>query len=166
MNADHLNVIRRVRQNHAAEHATVHLLSARGLNGRLVGRSDWGGFWLYGPVETEAVAAAVREGLARLQTGQGELAIHPRCGTNLAATALVTAAATMASAQIPWRTRWQQFLRVGAALLAALAVAPTVGLLAQRHLTTTADLRGVRLRAIHRGQHGTLTTHRVLLAHE
>jgi hypothetical protein len=166
MDTDLFDIIRRVRQNHAAEHATVHLLSARGLTGRLVGRSDWRGFWLYGPVDTEVVGAAVREGLARLQGGQGELAIHPRCGTNLAATALVTATATMAVAQIPWRSRGQQFLRVGAALLAALAVAPTVGLLAQRHLTTTADLHGVRLRAIHREQHGALTIHRVILTRE
>ena len=166
MNVAELNVVKCTRQNHAVEHATVHLLTARGLSGRLVGRSDWQGFWLYGPVDSDSVTAAVREGLARLQTGQGELAIHPRCGTNLATTALITAAATFGSAQLPWRHRWQQVLRVGGALAAALAVAPTMGLLAQRHLTTTADLTGVRVKSIHAEQHGGLFIHRVLLSHE
>ena len=73
-----------VRRNHALEHATIHVLTERLPGLRLVGRSDWGGFTLYGPVDTAQVSAAVSAAMARLSAGEKDLAIHPQCGTNLA----------------------------------------------------------------------------------
>ena len=42
--------IRKTRRNHGLEHATIHLLSQRVPGLRIVGRSDSGGFWLWGAI--------------------------------------------------------------------------------------------------------------------
>ena len=42
----------RVRNNHALEHATLHVLQEKGVVGRMCGISDAGGFWIYGEVAT------------------------------------------------------------------------------------------------------------------
>lgn len=91
-------IVRRTRQHHAIEHATIHVLSSRGRSGTLSGLSDPMGFTIYGEAETEEVRQAVGNALMRLQAGEYELAIHPNCGTNLVTTALLaTFAATIAS---------------------------------------------------------------------
>ena len=54
-----------IRRNHALEHATIHLLSARHPHLSLVGRSDTAGFYLFGNVPTELVDEAVHEALSR-----------------------------------------------------------------------------------------------------
>ena len=78
------NIPVRVRNNHALEHATLHVLQEKGLKSRLGGISDVGGFWIYGDVETEAIFTAAQEALKRLADGESELAVHPNCGTNIA----------------------------------------------------------------------------------
>jgi hypothetical protein len=70
------------RRNHALEHATIHLLSARFPGRPLAGHSNPTGFFLLGEVSTEAVREAVTEALVRLQNGESHLAIHEGCGTN------------------------------------------------------------------------------------
>lgn len=70
------------RRNHALEHATIHLLSARFPGRALAGHSNPTGFFLLGEVTTEALREAVTEALARLRNGESHLAIHAGCGTN------------------------------------------------------------------------------------
>ena len=48
--------ISRIRRNHGLEHATIHVLSEANPRRRLIGRSDYGGFWLLGEVSTEELA--------------------------------------------------------------------------------------------------------------
>ena len=84
-----LDLIRRVRQNHALEHATMHVLSRRNPYLTLMGRSTPSGFVLYGDVAAQEIANAATEALALLQQGQEHLAVHPRCGTNLAVTSIL-----------------------------------------------------------------------------
>ena len=79
-----------IRRNHGLEHATIHVLSEKNPRLSIVGRSDLGGFTLYGEVETDQVIYAADEALNRLRAGQAELAIHPRCGTILATTGILT----------------------------------------------------------------------------
>jgi hypothetical protein len=83
------DLIRAVRQNHALEHATIHVLSWRNPQTRIVGRSTPSGFFVYGPLDTQEVASAASEALARLQQGEAHLALHPRCGTNLVVTSVL-----------------------------------------------------------------------------
>lgn len=75
-------LISQTRRNHALEHATIHLLSARFPNCALAGHSNPTGFFLIGDVPTEHVRQAAAEALTRLQNGERGLAIHPGCGTN------------------------------------------------------------------------------------
>lgn len=74
--------ISETRRNHALEHATIHLLSARFPDRPLAGHSNPTGFFLLGDVPTEHVRDAAHEALMRLQNGESGLAIHPGCGTN------------------------------------------------------------------------------------
>ncbi|MFQ5813711.1 MAG: DUF6391 domain-containing protein, partial [Anaerolineae bacterium] len=84
MNILETPIIARIRRNHALEHATIHVLTEYKPRRDLVGRTTAWGFYLFGEVETEEVAVAVSEALARLRRGEHSLAVHPRCGTNLA----------------------------------------------------------------------------------
>jgi hypothetical protein len=70
------------RRNHALEHASIHILSARFPGRALAGHSNPTGFFLLGELPTEQIREAVAEALTRLQNGESELAIHPGCGTN------------------------------------------------------------------------------------
>ena len=154
--------IARTRQNHALEHATVHLLTRSNPSLRLVGRSDWRGLSLYGGVDTQEVLRAAIEGLARLKRGEGWLAMHPRCGTNIAVAALLGGGTAYTAITIPGRSRFQRAIGVILALVSALVVAQPLGMRVQRHLTTTTDMRGVRLRAIRRQLKGNLVVHRLV----
>ncbi|GAB4485910.1 MAG: hypothetical protein Fur0016_10720 [Anaerolineales bacterium] len=75
-------LIRQTRRNHALEHATIHILSARFPNRPLAGHSNPTGFFLLGDVPTEHLRQATNEALVRLKNGERDLAIHPGCGTN------------------------------------------------------------------------------------
>ncbi len=70
------------RRNHALEHATIHLLSARFPTLSIGGHSNPTGFFIVGNIPTQALREAVNEALTRLQNGEHSLAIHPGCGTN------------------------------------------------------------------------------------
>src|SRR5512142_1432673 len=90
MGLSNSSLITRIQRNHGLEHATIHIVSRRNGNLSLVGRSDWNGFTLYGPVDTSEVKHAAQEALRRLRQGEAELAVHPRCGTVVATTGLLT----------------------------------------------------------------------------
>ena len=154
----------RVRRNHALEHATVHLLAQSTRSLRVIGRSDWNGFSLYGQVDTQAVLRAVTEGLARLKRGETWLAIHPRCGTNVATAFLLGGGATFAAATGAGRSRLKRILCGIMGLAGAVAVARPLGTLIQRHLMTTTDVRDAHIEAIHRQSRGNLVVHRVTLS--
>ncbi|MCX6078646.1 MAG: DUF6391 domain-containing protein [Chloroflexi bacterium] len=74
------------RRNHALEHATIHILSARFPGRAMAGHSNPTGFFLIGDLPTEDVREAVTEALTRLQNGEYNLAIHEGCGTNYVVT--------------------------------------------------------------------------------
>ena len=90
-----LKLARRIRRNHALEHATINLLSRRQGDSQTVGISGPRGFTLYTNLTLEEVYPAVQQALAALQNGHKELAIHPNCGTNLLTTALLTTITTV-----------------------------------------------------------------------
>jgi len=68
------DLVHSVRQNHALEHATVHVLSRVNPYVQIMGRSTDAGFFIYGAVSTQEVASAATEALARLQQGEYHLA--------------------------------------------------------------------------------------------
>ena len=162
MASQQTSVLLMIRQNHAIEHATMHILVRRNPQLHLLAHSDWAGFTIYGEVGTEAVIEAVTEGLLRLRNGESSLAIHPRCGTNLAVPIGISGGMLLTAISLPkeWR-----FTRFTLALLAgvAFAIRKTLSLAVQRHVTTTSDVHDVRVRAIQHLQQQGIQIHRVLL---
>ncbi len=150
-----------VRRNHALEHATLNVLTEMRPGLRLVGRSDWGGFTLYGAASTQDVADAVVAALERLRAGESALAIHPRCGTNLATgmvlTGLVTSGA-LGGRRKPW---WQKALQLVAGLTAVAALTPALGMRMQQYVTTSPDVEGLRILDVLRRETGAVVMHRV-----
>src|SRR6266700_5953466 len=83
MNIEDIVLSRRVRRNHALEHATITILSGMVPNLTVSARSFSNGFVIFGDVDLGLLRRALDEALSRLQAGEAELAIHPNCGTNL-----------------------------------------------------------------------------------
>ncbi len=123
-----------VRQNHALEHATIVLLSRKFPDVRLAGISFAAGFFVFGDVPTEAILPTAQEALTLLRTTSPELAIHERCGTNLAVTALMTGFSAMTVARL--RRPYGTFNNVILATMASMILSRPLGLSVQRHITT------------------------------
>ena len=123
-----------VKQNHALEHATIVLLSRKFPEVRFSGISFAAGFFVFGDIPTEAVQPAAQEALELLRTSQPELAVHERCGTNLAVSSMLVAAAAMVVARM--RKPYGTFNNVMLATTAATILSRPLGLLAQRYITT------------------------------
>jgi len=149
------------RRNHALEHATIHVLAERNPNLRLVGRSDWSGFTLYGPVETNELTEALASALQRLQDGESQLAVHPRCGTNLATGMVLAGLASTAALGGRRRSRLEKALELAMGLGAALSLAQPLGAKIQEYVTTSADVAGLRVAKILPLRRGQVIVHRI-----
>lgn len=157
-------LVRRIRRNHGLEHATIHVMSRRIPNLRMVGRSDARGFWLYGDVTTEQVEQAVGEALERMRGGEQKLAIHPNCGTNLVTVALLGTAATFVALAGSNRERFGMISRLPMLMLGLLAAAlfgQPIGMRAQKYITTLGDPGDLQVLAIQNRPQGSLTAHRI-----
>jgi len=159
------DAVRRTRQHHAIEHATLHLLAARLPGRRMAGYSDPGGFILLGDIPIEQARRAVSDALLHLQAGESSLALHPNCGTNLAVTGvLATAAALLGSRLSGGKAGWLTGGRFGGALLfvlPALMAAQPLGLELQK-VTTLASVGDRWVKSITPLQVGTLRGYRVV----
>ena len=154
----------RIRRNHGLEHATIHLLSEAQPGRRLIGRSDFGGFWLLGEVGTEELVEAVQLALARMRAGEHNLAVHPNCGTNYVtygAVAGLGAFAALAGAGPERRDKLERLPL--AALLATLGliIAQPLAFKVQQRVTTSGHPEGLRIVSVVRSDIGERTAHRV-----
>ena len=138
----------RVRRNHALEHATITVVTERHPDVLLRGRSNRKGFYIFGQIDAGELTAAVAEALRRLKSGEAELAIHPRCGTNLAVAGVLSGVSAALAAQMKPRANRYSYAILAA--LASLIVSPQVGTVTQRHLTTLADLGDLRVEGVER----------------
>ena len=138
------------RQVHALEHATIWLLSAE-INSRktkltishlsadnetISGLSTEKGFFLYGDINPANLRKAVSSALIRLQQGEENLALHPRCGTNASVAAVLTAGMAITAHLTLPRSLFPQIIGVGLAALTANYLAPDLGIYVQKYLTT------------------------------
>ncbi|MCF7936658.1 MAG: DUF6391 domain-containing protein [Synergistales bacterium] len=136
---------RRVRQNHALEHATATILERR-YGVRVSGLAYREGFTVKASLPApEVVADTAALALRRLQRGERELAIHPKCGTTLVVvnilSALVFVTLLLVTGQI-------SILTVAVALLVAHLVGPLASAFVQRYVTTLPDVEDVRILGI------------------
>jgi len=156
----------RVRRNHALEHATMHVLARHHQTLRLVGRSSLSGFHIYGQVDTEALASAASEALVRLQNGERELAVHPRCGTNIALAGVLAGVSTFGVMTGRSHSKLDKLPQVVLAATAAILVAQPLGGWVQSRITTTPNVNGIYIENITRQERGGMITHHVKTAEE
>ncbi len=160
-------IARSIRQNHALEHAVMSILTSSGETGQVMARSDWSGFFVYGPVSTAAVRRAAQEGLARLKAGDMALALHPRCGTNLAVNVLLSGTAAYTVAALKTDSRLARLQRMLLAIMGAMLIARPLGAWTQRHVTTTTDLSDVlAIGEIRREERSGVVSHHVAIVRE
>jgi hypothetical protein len=157
-------VLSRLRRNHALEHATIHVLSARFPWASFVGRSDTQGFFLFGNVSGPLVAEAAHDALARLRAGEARLSIHPNCGTNLLTSGVLGASAAYVafSGTSNSRSRLGRLPTAVLLMAAALLLAQPLGTALQRNITTEADPGGLQITDVRTWRRGPTTLHRVL----
>ena len=154
------NPIRRVRQNHGLEHATVAVLLERGVRPPLGGYSTAGGFFIFGRASSETVSDAAYEALARMKEGQKELAVSPYCGTNLATGALL--AGLLTTAILGRRKgRLKRFPFAIAAIVGATLASRPLGNSLQRKYTTLAEVSDIEISRVRRLWKGSYTVHRI-----
>jgi len=156
-----LKLLQRIRQIHALEHATIHILSWRYPQTRIVGRSTDSGFYIYGDVDTEALAAAASEALARLQRGEKELAIHPQCGTNLATAGVLAGLSAFLALVGRPRRRWTRLPEAITLATLAMLLSQPLGFLVQRYITTSPQVTDIAIKEIKRFDYGAVRVHKV-----
>ncbi len=157
-------VIRRIRRNHGLEHATIHLLSRRIADLRLIGHSDAGGFWLIGDVPTELVEQSTRAALAQLRGGEHRLALHPNCGTNLVTVASLGTLATLLALVGAGREKngaIQRIPLIVLAIMGSVVFGQPLGMLFQKHFTTLGDPADLELVSIERVERRGVPMHRI-----
>ncbi len=139
---------RRIRQNHALEHATITILSGYVPDLRISARSNSRGFTIFGDVDLGQLRRALDEALRRLQAGEAQLAIHPNCGTNLVVGfTLVSVGTLLGMTSSRARTR---IASTAASSVAGLMAARPLGEFVQKHVTTLPDVEGVHVTDISR----------------
>lgn len=146
MQAGDLLFGRRIRQNHALEHATVTILSRRQPGLAVSARANARGFTIFADLDSLLVRRCCDEALDRLRAGESSLAIHPNCGTNLAVgMSLAMVGSLFGLTALRPRTRIASAV---CSTFTGLAMARPLGRLVQRHVTTLPDLRDVRIVAV------------------
>lgn len=140
-------LVSETRRNHALEHATIHILSARFPGRSMAGHSNPTGFFLMGDLPTEQVRSAADEALKRLQNGESKLAIHPGCGTNYVVTGALGALFALAGmiGTKSTRQRWERFPLLMALSMLAVMLAPPLGNALQKQVTTQPDPGGLTI---------------------
>ena len=135
-----LKEILMLRQVHGLEHATVWVLSeslSGGDNQGLGGMSTDRGFYLYGHVNPQQLERAAKIAKTRLTSGEWDLAVHPRCGTNLSVGMMLTAGFALGAHFLLPRGPIEQLIGLGLATTTAATLSPDLGVVAQKYLTTS-----------------------------
>jgi hypothetical protein len=155
---------KRIRQNHAIEHATLTILAQRQPGLRLVARSDLQGFIVYGDVTVADLWVTAEEAVQRLRAGESGLAVHANCGTNLVAAGTLTAVAALLASAGRRRTLWERLPSAILGATGALMLAAPAGRWLQVHVTTSADVDGATVTAVEKLGEIPVARHRVAIA--
>lgn len=157
--------IARIRRNHALEHASMQLLARIQPGVRMAGYSLPDGFFIVGSLRIDQIRDAVNEARMRLESGEKQLAIHPHCGTNYAASGLLAALAAwvaMLGGDNSARSRLERLPLVAALITLVLIVTQPLGPMLQARFTTDANLQGLQVVQIDRFERSKIIVHRVL----
>ena len=135
---------KRVRKNHALEHATINILEERYGPQRIGGFATKQGFFLLNNdrFSPEEILDAAREGLERMKAGEWQLAIHPRCGTTIAAANLLFSLAFILVFFLFWKL---SLLLIIAIFIGANLLSHALSRVLQRYVTTCQDVQDVEI---------------------
>jgi len=134
------------RRNHGLEHATVAVLFERYGQQRIAGRASGDGFFIIGSLELEVLEECAHEALRRMQGGQPELAVSPLCGTNIAVTGFMTAAAALlAKRRADEAGRKDGFFNAATWAMLAVVLAQPAGRWLQKFVTTRGDVQDLEI---------------------
>ena len=157
--------VNKVRRNHALEHATLHILAKKHANQFLGGHSDYHGLRVIGNISTEEIQLAVDEALARLKSGEKQLAYHPNCGTNYSAAGILVGGAAWLGMLGSGKTIRSKATRLPLVIMLAtfaLVFARPLGPFLQQHITTNANPGTLKVCEIHRHDFANFVFHRIL----
>ncbi len=152
------------RRNHALEHATIHILSAKYPDRHMAGHSNPTGFYIMGNVTTEDLKSAVSEARTRLRAGESKLAIHPGCGTNMATSMVLSGTLAwfpMSGAKSVRSRLWLLPFAIGFGVL-GYALSKPLGPKLQEKYTTEANLGDLQVEDVVRVRKGGVPVHRVM----
>ena len=137
-----------IRKNHSLEHATVNVMEEiYGRPLRIGGLAHDNGFSISGPdlPMPYEVLAATREGQMRMAAGEKSLALHPRCGTSIAAANFLF---SLVFIIVLIRYNHLSFLNAAGSFLVANLLAKPFGRSVQRWFTTHPDVGNVQVLGI------------------
>jgi hypothetical protein len=156
-------MVRRLRQHHGIEHATVTLLSRRLPGTFIAARSDLQGFIVYGDVDVLTLREAVAEAMGRLGQGERQLAVHQNCGTNLVVSGLLSGGAAWLLSSGRKRPWWDRLPGAILGATFALMIAPPIARWSQENITTSPEITGLRVGDVVKLDRGPITRHRVVI---
>jgi len=156
-------MVRRLRQHHGIEHATVTLLSRRLPGTFIAARSDLQGFIVYGDVDVLTLREAVADAMGRLGQGERQLAVHQSCGTNLVVSGLLSGGAAWLLSSGRKRPWWDRLPGAILGATFALMIAPPIARWSQENITTSPEIAGLRVGDVVKLDRGPITRHRVVI---
>lgn len=137
---------RRLRQNHALEHATINVIEQRYRTRGVVGMPDMNGFHLRGRVSPDTVVSATQEAFRRLKRGEADLAWNRRCPTSLVGTQILLAVLFLVIMLAIWREFTAPPVLI--ALLGGALLGPPVSPFLQRWLLVDPDPGSLQFRDV------------------
>ena len=132
-----------IRRNHAIEHATINVLERiAGYRLNISGLSREDGFYIAGIQNPDMVEQAAIRALSLLKKGECDLAIHRRCGTDVAIANFVSAIVFLV---LLFTTGLFSIINIVIAILASNLLSPYLGECIQRHFTTSCDVKNIEI---------------------
>lgn len=136
---------RRVRQNHALEHATIHLIEDRFGSANIEGMAFENGFTLKVSLDPQIVLNAARSALKRVQNGESDLVVHPRCGTTIVVVNVLSSVLFLILLFISGNLG---LINVLLALVIANFIGPFTSRIVQTGITTLKDLSDLEVTGV------------------
>ncbi len=136
---------RRIRRNHALEHATINIIEEQGGVSGISGMAFDDGFSLSGLLDPEPVLRASRVALERLSRGERHLAISRRCGTTVVVVNTISAVVFILLLFITGKLA---VFPVILSLLVAYILGPIASPLVQRLITTDPEVGSLEITGV------------------
>ena len=134
---------RKLRKNHALEHATINVLEERvGRKNIFSGYARENGFYVFGPASPYEIFSSSIEGRERLINGEKNLAIHNRCGTSIAVASFLTFLVFLILLIL---THSINIFLLLLAFLIGEILGPPLGKLTQAYFTTDANVSDIKI---------------------